>query len=110
MQPFSIVIICKNEADIIAHTLQSLQGLSDDIIVYDNGSTDGTTAIIQQHHIRFHQGTWEGFGKTKNKASALAKYDWVLSLDADESPDEELKRTLKGLDPASNSTVYEIKF
>src|SRR5258705_11844245 len=110
MQPFSIVIICKNEGDIIAHTLQSLQGLSDDIIVYDNGSTDGTAAIIQQYNIRFHQGTWEGFGKTKNKANALAKYDWILSLDADEAIDEELKQNLLQQNLADGRKVFEFKF
>ena len=45
MQSLSVVIVCKNEAAIIGQTLQSLQGLSDDIIVYDNGSTDDTMEI-----------------------------------------------------------------
>ncbi|MEI9807143.1 MAG: glycosyltransferase [Bacteroidota bacterium] len=45
MQPVSIVIICKNESAVIGATLQSLQGVSDDIIVYDNGSTDDTVAM-----------------------------------------------------------------
>jgi|SRR5688500_5574529 len=110
MQPFSIVIICKNEADIIGNTLQSLQGLTDDIVVYDNGSTDNTTGIIKQYPVQFHQGSWEGFGITKNKANSLAKYDWILSLDADESLDEELRNSLATLEPVSAATVYEMKF
>lgn len=107
---FSVVIICKNEAGIIGRTLQSLQGLSDDIVVYDNGSTDNTAAVAQQYNVRFYAGSWEGFGRTKNKANALAKYDWILSLDADEAPDEELKKTLTGLQPASAAAVYQLKF
>ena len=110
MLPFSIVIICKNEADTIGNTLQSLKGLTDDIVVYDNGSTDNTAAIIKQYPVQFHQGNWEGFGITKNKANSLAKYDWVLSLDADESLDEELRKSLATLDPVSATTVYEMKF
>jgi len=110
MTNISIVIVCRNEASIIADTLQSLQGVSDDIVVYDNGSTDGTQQIIKQFGVRLHEGTWEGFGKTKNKATAMAKYDWVLSLDADEAVDEELKRSLLSFNPAGENIVYDITF
>ena len=110
MQQLSVVIICKNEAGIIGKTLQSLDGLCDDIIVYDNGSTDNTPEQIRKFNVQLHQGTWEGFGKTKNKAIALAKYDWILSLDADEAIDGELKRSLLALKLTGENDVYEIRF
>lgn len=110
MQVLSVVIVCKNEADIIGKTLHSLQGLTDDIIVYDNDSTDNTTGIIKQFNVHLQQGSWEGFGKTKNKATALAKYDWILSLDADEAVDEELKQSLLALQLGDEKAVYEIKY
>ena len=110
MQSLSVVIICKNEEDVIGKTLQSIEGLCDDIIVYDNGSTDNTIEIIKQFNVRLHQETWEGFGKTKNKAVALAKYDWILSLDADESIDEDLKQSLLALKLTEINDVYEIRF
>ncbi len=110
MQSLSVVIICKNEADIIGQTLQSLEGLCDDIIVYDNGSTDNTIGQIKKFNVKLQQGTWEGFGPTKNKAIALAKYDWILSLDADEAIDEELKRSLLALQLTGENDVYEIKY
>src|SRR5258705_3230387 len=110
MQLLSVVIICKNEADVIGKTLQSLDGLSDNIIVYDNGSTDNTFEQIKKFNVQPHRGTWEGFGKTKNKAVALAKYDWILSLDADEAIDEELKRSLLALKLTEENDVYEIRF
>lgn len=110
MQPLSVVIICKDEADVIGATLQSLQGLTDDIIVYDNGSTDNTLEIARQFSVQVHQGNWEGFGKTKAKANGLAKYDWILSLDADESIDKELKQSLLELQPGNEKTVYDFRF
>lgn len=110
MQSLSVVIVCKNEAGIIGTTLQSLQGLTDDIVVYDNGSTDDTVAIAQQFTANVIRGDWEGFGKTKQKAVALAKHDWILSLDADESVDVELKNELLNLPLNDESVVYEIKF
>ncbi|HEY6064164.1 MAG TPA: glycosyltransferase family 2 protein [Chitinophagaceae bacterium] len=110
MQSLSVVIICKNEADVIGQTLQSLEGFCDDIIVYDNGSTDHTIEQVRKFNVQLHQGTWEGFGPTKNKANALAKYDWILSLDADEAIDQELKRSLLALQLADEKVVYEIRF
>jgi glycosyltransferase involved in cell wall biosynthesis len=110
MQPVSVVIICKNEAAVIAATLQSLEGVSDDIIVYDNGSTDDTVAIAKGFNIRVHQGSWEGFGKTKTKANNLAKHDWILSLDADERIDADLKKSLLAFAPAGSRVVYDLRF
>ena len=46
MQKISVVIICKDEEKEIGRTLQSLRGLTDDIVVLDNGSTDNSTNII----------------------------------------------------------------
>jgi len=110
MQKLSVVIVCKNEADIISNTLESFAGLTDDIVVYDNGSTDGTQNKIKESGAKLFEGGWEGFGKTKNKASAMARYEWVLSLDADEAIDEELKRNLLQLNLQDEKTVYELNF
>ena len=110
MQSLSVVIVCKNEADVIAGMLQSLQGLTDDIIVYDNGSNDATIETVKKFNVQVQQGSWEGFGKTKKKATAQAKYDWVLSLDADEAIDAELKQSLLSLPLNNEKEVYELKF
>ena len=110
MQALSVVIVCKNEAEIISKTLSSLEGLTDDIIVFDNGSTDNTIEIVKQHKAKLYQGSWEGFGKTKSKATALAKYDWILSLDADEAIDKELEQSLLSLNLDNSNAVYDLVF
>ncbi len=110
MQKISVVIICKNEEEEIGRCLQSLQGLTDDIVVLDNGSTDDTKDIVRKAGARLIEESWEGFGKTKNKATSFAKYNWVLNLDADESPDEELKQALLSLPLDDDNEVFEIKF
>jgi glycosyltransferase involved in cell wall biosynthesis len=110
MQKISVVIICKNEEDEIGRTLQSLEGLTDDIVVLDNGSTDRTKDIVHDSGARLIEESWEGFGKTKNKATGFAKYDWVLNLDADESIDEELKNSLLNLSLQNDNEAFEMKF
>ena len=110
MFQFSVVIVCKNEEDIIGKTLQSLQDFAPDIVVYDNGSTDNTIEIVKTYPVNLVQGPWEGFGKTKNKANSFAKHDWILSIDADEIPDEEMKMALTKLNIANEKIVYKLKF
>ena len=110
MQSFSVVIICKNEQAIISKTLESLEGLTDDIVIYDNGSTDNTIEKIKKFNVRLCKGSWEGFGKTKNKAIALANHDWILNIDADEAIGDELKTTLLQMRFDDEKTVYSISF
>lgn len=110
MQPLSIVIVCKNEAAVIGQTLAGFPGLTDDIVIYDNGSTDGTQEFVKKTPARLYNGEWQGFGQTKNKANELAKYDWILSLDADEAIDDELKSNLLRLNLTDDKVVYELRF
>jgi glycosyltransferase involved in cell wall biosynthesis len=110
MQRLSVVIVCKNGAKVIGETIKSFSGLTDDILVYDNGSTDCTKEIVKQSNARLIEGSWEGFGKTKNKANALAKHDWILSLDADEAIDVELKENLLKQEFVDETKVFEFKF
>jgi glycosyltransferase involved in cell wall biosynthesis len=110
MQKLSVVIVCKNGANVIGETIKSFSGLTDDILIYDNGSTDGTQEIVKQIGAKLIEGNWKGFGKTKNKANALTKYDWILSLDADEAIDEELKRNLLKENLVDEMDVYELRF
>lgn len=108
---FSIVIVCKNEAAVIRHLLDSAQTITDDVVVYDNGSTDETVTIARQYpNVHVHEGAWEGFGKTKQHATALAKHDWILSLDADEALDETLQQTLVQLQLNDPAVAYNILF
>lgn len=108
---FSIVIVCKNEAAVIGHLLDSAQTITDDVVVYDNGSTDGTIEVVQRYrNVRLHQGQWLGFGKTKQQATALARHDWILSLDADEALDVELQQSLQQLDLRDEHIAYSVPY
>lgn len=106
----SVVIITKNEAHIIGTTLQSLQGITDDIIIVDSGSTDDTVEIAKDFGATVLHTGWDGYGPNKNKGIAAAKYNWILNLDADEAIDAELKTSLQNLQLGSEDTVYDIKF
>ncbi|HMP32484.1 MAG TPA: glycosyltransferase family 2 protein [Saprospiraceae bacterium] len=84
----SIVIITKNEGRIIEKTLSQAKKLSDDIIVVDSGSVDNTVEIAKRFGTNVIEKPWEGYGVNKNFGAQEAKYDWILSLDADEVPND----------------------
>jgi len=88
--PISVVIITFNEERNIKRCIESVLKISDDIVVWDSFSTDQTRDICEKLPVRFFQATWEGYSISKNKATAQAKYDWVLSLDADEALSDKL--------------------
>ena len=106
----SVVIITKNEAGIIGETLESLQGISDDIIIIDSGSTDETLNICRRYKTRIVETTWDGYGNNKNKGIELAKNSWILSLDADESIDAELNKELRNVKPDQDNIAYIFKY
>ncbi|MDP3588639.1 MAG: glycosyltransferase family 2 protein [Sulfuricurvum sp.] len=105
----SAVMIVKNGARTICKTLESLREFVD-VVVYDNGSTDGTLEIARDYpNVHLIEGNFDGFGTTKNRAASFAKYDWVLIIDSDEVVDEILLKTLqtKVLD---SHTIYMVNF
>lgn len=96
----SVVIITYNEEANIGRTLESVQPLvSDDkgeIIIVDSGSTDRTVEIAKSYGAKVFIEEWKGYAAQKNSAIDKARGDWILSLDADESLDEELLKELQG--------------
>jgi glycosyltransferase involved in cell wall biosynthesis len=106
----SVVIICHNESHIIARTIAAAQQVSDDVVVVDSGSTDGTQHIVTSSGARLIETGWEGYGINKNKGVAAARKDWILSIDADEIPDAALIQALNALSFTNTTTVYNIRF
>jgi glycosyltransferase involved in cell wall biosynthesis len=94
----SVVIITYNEEANIGRTLASVQPLVADgkgeIIVVDSGSTDRTVEIAKTYGAKVFVEEWKGYAAQKNSAIDKAEWDWILSLDADESLDEGTAKTI----------------
>ncbi len=93
MRKLSVVIVVKNEEKNVLRCLESVQW-ADEIIVVDSGSTDNTINICEDFGVKLIRTKWQGFGKTKAFAFSKAKYDWILSIDADEVVSETLKKDI----------------
>ncbi|WP_428330854.1 glycosyltransferase family 2 protein [Mucilaginibacter sp.] len=106
MVPVSVVIITKNTADIINGCIDKARQITDDIIIIYNGEADDATT----DGCRIYKKQWDGYSANKNKGIEAAKYNWILSIDADEIPDDTLIAALNTVEYNNPAIVYDIKF
>ena len=90
--------------------MQSLQAVTNDIVIVDSGSTDDTVKIARQFNANVIETNWAGYGINKNKGIDAAKHDWILSLDADEAIDATLQQSLLQLTLTDDRKVFDIRF
>lgn len=111
MKKLSVVLATRNEEANIERCLRSVVGITDEIIIADEHSTDrtreiaeklGARVILEPHHDNFHI--------TKQKAIDAADGEWILQLDADEvvSPElaEQIANTIKGSPPEVQNKLF----
>ena len=97
----SLCMIVKNEERHLRRCLESLQGLIDEMIIVDTGSTDQTIEIAKSYTNNVYQFDWENdFSAARNFALSKATKDYVYVADADEVLDEENRQRFHRLKQA----------
>lgn len=91
----SVLILTRNEAVNIEACIASL-AFSDDVVVFDSFSTDGTPDLARSAGARVLQREFDSYGEQREAARTAVewRYPWVLSVDADERVDEELRQEI----------------
>jgi len=103
----SVTVLTKNAAETLQSTLESLVDFVE-VLILDTGSTDSTLAIAERFsNVRIVTEPFHGFGPTHNRASQLAKYDWILSIDSDEILSPELSGQILSC-PLDQGSVYSL--
>jgi glycosyltransferase involved in cell wall biosynthesis len=102
----SAVIITLNEERNIKTCLESLEGIVDEIVVVDSFSTDSTQQICESYGVQFIQRQFDGYGNQKRFATSQAKFDYILSLDADEELSQKLKESILKIKSSSQTSTY----
>ncbi len=101
----SVCLIVKNEENVLARCLSSLECIADETVIVDTGSSDGTKTVAAGFTSRIYDFEWtDDFAAARNFAFSKCRCDYIYSADADEIIDEENQerfRKLKSvLDPA----------
>lgn len=91
----SLIVITRNEEELIGQCLKSAAAFCDESIVVDSFSTDRTAEIARGLGARVFQRPFEGYVAQKQFALEQATGEWVFSLDADEQATWELAREIK---------------
>jgi Glycosyltransferases involved in cell wall biogenesis len=89
----SLCMIVKNEEKNIGECLKSAEGLADEIIVTDTGSTDKTVEIAQSYGAKIEHFAWiKDFAAARNHSISKATSRWIIWLDADDRlPEKRLR-------------------
>jgi glycosyltransferase involved in cell wall biosynthesis len=101
MIPISVIILTKNEAVNIQHSLPPLIQHFDDVHIVDSDSEDETTKIAEDMGATITPFTWNNqYPKKKQWAldNLPLKHDWVLMIDADEIITDNFMTELKTMD------------
>jgi hypothetical protein len=89
----SIVMPCLNEVETLAACIQDAQqaiernGLSAEIIIADNGSTDGSKVVAKELGVRVIDITKKGYGNALRGGIEATRGQFVVMGDADDSYD-----------------------
>lgn len=78
-------MIVKNEEKFLEGCLQSVQGVVNEIILVDTGSSDATLQIAERYGAKIFHFNWTNdFAAARNESLKSATGEWILYLDADE--------------------------
>lgn len=97
MNNISVVIITKDEENIIGKCLNAARQIADDLIIIDAESTDNTINIAQEFGARCFTLPWISYSYAKNFGITKAKNSWILAIDADEILSPELIKQISSI-------------
>ncbi|WP_437179688.1 glycosyltransferase [Paenibacillus barcinonensis] len=110
-------MIVKNEENSLARCLDSVNGIADEIVIVDTGSTDRTRQIASRYTDCIYDFEWiDDFAAARNFAFDQASCEYILWLDADDVFEAEDRAKLialkQSLDPAVDSVTmdYNLSF
>jgi glycosyltransferase involved in cell wall biosynthesis len=89
----TILMPCLNEAETLAKCIESAQaglaraGVPGEILIADNGSTDGSQAIAEKLGARVVPVKEKGYGSALRGGVQAARGEWIVMGDADDSYD-----------------------
>lgn len=98
MGTLSVIILTKNEENDIEATIQKSWQCADEVLVVDSGSTDKTVELARKNGARVVFRAWDNdYAAQRNFGLTQTDADWVLFLDADERPNDDLAQAVRNI-------------
>ncbi len=95
----TVIIPCLDEEEGIAQVLRRIPPLVDQVIVVDNGSTDGTQEVARSMGAEVVVENERGYGRAYKRGFGYATGDIIITLDGDHSyPVDALSYLLEAFD------------
>ncbi len=108
----SVLILTKNEEVNLPGCLESVSW-SDDVVVFDSFSTDGTRDVALARGARFLEREFDDYASQRNAALGEVeyKYPWILMIDADERVTPELAEEIKTVieNASENDALFRVR-
>lgn len=106
----SLCMIVRDEEDSLPRCLRSIEGIPDETIIVDTGSTDRTREIAREFGATVLEFPWSGsFSEARNHGIDQARGEWILILDADDELAPEDRVKIPGLldDPEVEGYLFQ---
>ena len=117
MISLSLCMIVRDEEDVLSRCLSSVEGVFDEIIIVDTGSSDRTRGIALQFTPHIYGFQWcDDFSAARNYSFSKATMEYVMWLDADDVVSEGNRAKLvdlkKNLPPTTDVVMvkYDVAF
>ena len=104
-----IIILTKNEEDVLEDAICSVKGWAENIFIIDDFSNDRTHEIAKKNHVQFFTNKFIDFSQQRNFGIKKVKSDWVMYLDADERLTDDFKKELEIKINENKYSGFEIK-
>jgi glycosyltransferase involved in cell wall biosynthesis len=93
------LILTANENKHIIRCLRSLEGVVDQIVIVDSGSTDNTAELCREFGAEVYYNPWRNYSSQFNWGldHGGVRGNWCLRIDADEYLSEELRESIRQL-------------
>ena len=107
MAKLTIIILTKHEEKNIKDVVKNAKQCTDDVLIIDSGSTDGTVEVALNCGARTAYRPWDNdFAAQRNFGLVQTKAKWVLYLDADERMDDKLIDQVKKAVTSTSDKQY----
>ncbi|MDO8269235.1 MAG: glycosyltransferase family 2 protein [Candidatus Levybacteria bacterium] len=91
MKGLSVVILSKEDEDVIGDAIKSAIGFAEDVVVVDSNKNDKTRLISEKLKARVIKHNFKDFSDQRNYGILNVLTPWVLYLDSDERVTSEFK-------------------